>query len=404
MKKIFLLTLVLAWTTTLIAQEHVQWRGDNRDGHYPDKDLLTQWPESGPELLWVYEGIGDGHSSAAVTSERVYTAGTIDGLGYVYAFDHSGKLLWNTGIGKSWTDNWNGVRTTPMLFDGKIYIISSFGNMVCMNASDGKIIWNEDLFKKFNGRNIKWGITENLLIDDGKLFVTLGGEKTNVIALNPEDGKIIWSCAGKGEKSAYNSPAVFSHGGMKLLVTQTERYIMGIDASNGELLWTHEHINEWSVHPNTPIYHEGQVYCVSGYGKGGVALTLSADGRSITEAWSNTTLDNQMGGVVLADGRLYGAGHSNRKLICLDWKTGEELYTTRDFQRGNTIMADGLLYCYDERGKVGLVMPEDSAFKVISSFEVPYGENQHWAHLVIHNKKLYVRHGNALMVYNIANN
>jgi outer membrane protein assembly factor BamB len=162
------------------------------------------------------------------------------------------------------------------------------------------------------------------------------------------------------------------------------------------------HTNKWDVHPNTALYSDGFVYCVSGYGKGGVKLRLSEDGSSVEEVWTNSTLDNQMGGVILHEGRLYGAGHDNRQFICLDWETGEELHSTRDFQRGNTIFADGLLYFYDERGKVGLIQPQEKGFTMISEFEVTYGERQHWAHLVIEDKKLYVRHGNALMVYSIA--
>lgn len=402
MKKMLLLIILSGLMMGLMAQDHVQWRGENRDGIYPDTDLLKEWPEEGPKLVWHFEGIGDGHASAAVSGNKVYTAGTLDDLGYVFAFDLEGKFLWKTEMGKSWTDNWNGVRTTPMIYGNNIYILSSFGKLLCMEKEKGEIVWSADLFQKFGGRNIKWGITENPVLFDGKLFVTLGGESANVIALNPADGKIIWKCEGKGEKSAYNSPALFNHGGRNILVTQTESYIMGIEADKGELLWSYEHINEWSVHPNTPLYQNGQIYCVSGYGKGGVALQLSDDGTSVDKVWENPSLDNQMGGVILIKDRLYGAGHSNRKLICLDWNTGEELFSTRESQRGNTIYAEGLLYCYDERGKVSLVNPGSTEFNIISSFEVPMGENQHWAHLVIHDKRLYIRHGNALMVYDIA--
>ena len=402
MKTLLLSVYFCLFVACAIAQDHVQWRGDHRDGKYPDVGLLKAWPGDGPELLWHYEGIGDGHASAAVTSDKVYTAGMLDGKGCVFAFDHSGKLLWKTEYGKSWTENWNGVRSTPMIYNGNLYIMSAFGKLVCMEAGNGKVQWSVDLMDKFNGRNIRWGVTENLLLDDGKLFITLGGVETNVIALDPASGDLIWKCPGNGEKSAYNSPAIFNHGGRKILVTQTENSILGIDASTGQLLWTHEQTNEWSVHPNTPIYRDGYIYVVSGYGRGGVQLKLSADGSSVTRVWRNSSLDNQMGGVILLENRLYGAGHNTRKLICLDWKTGEELYSSSQVQRGNTIFADGLLYCYDERGKVALVEPQLDGFNVISSFPVPYGANQHWAHLVIHNKRLYVRHGNALMVYDIA--
>jgi len=182
----------------------------------------------------------------------------------------------------------------------------------------------------------------------------------------------------------------------------TQNSILGIDATDGKLLWSFGHENQWSVHPNTPVYSDGYIYCVSGYGKGGVMLKLSADGSSVKKVWFDEELDNQMGGVVLVDGRLYGAGHHSRKLFCLDWNTGEELFSTKKIQRGNTIFADGLLYCYDEKGNVNLVRPGENNFEIVSSFEVPYGKSQHWAHLVIHNKRLYIRHGTSLMVYSIA--
>lgn len=402
MKRMFVLLFLLGTVLGAVSQEHIQWRGDNRDGKYDETGLLKVWPEDGPQLLWVYEGLGDGHGSAAVAADRIYTSGMLDGTGYVFALDHSGKLVWKTPIGKSWTDNWDGVRTTPLIYKSRIYILSAFGKLVCMDRNTGSLIWSKNLFEQYNGRNIKWGITENLLIDENKLFVTLGGEKANVIALNPENGELIWSSEGKGEISAYNSPAVFTHEGRRILVTQTQNSILGLDAKTGALLWDVSHTNQWSVHPNTPLYSDGFVYVVSGYGKGGVKLKLSADGNNVDVVWRNSTLDNQMGGVILHDGRLYGAGHNNRELICLDWKTGEELYSTRDFQRGNTIFAEGMLYCYDEKGKVGLIRPEENEFNIVSEFEVTYGERQHWAHLVIHDKKLYVRHGNALMVYSIA--
>jgi hypothetical protein len=109
-----------------------------------------------------------------------------------------------------------------------------------------------------------------------------------------------------------------------------------------------------------------------------------------------------MGGAILQDGRIYGGGHKNKALICLDWNTGKELFSTKEVQKANTIFAEDLLYCYDDRGFVAIVNPKENEFEVINSFEVPYGKKQHWAHLVINNKKLFVRHGTSLMVYSIA--
>jgi outer membrane protein assembly factor BamB len=398
------------------SQSISQWRGDNRDGIYNEKGLLKKWPDEGPKLLWHFDELGDGHASAAVTKTMVVTAGMIGEQGFVYAFDHTGKLLWKTEYGAEWAKNWNGVRSTPLVYNDKIYIYSSFGKLVCLNSTDGKILWSVDVMTDYDGRNITWGVTENLLIDEDKIFCTPGGIEANVIALNRNTGKLIWKSKGIGGKSAYASPMIINIANKKILVTMTEGGILGIDVSNGNLLWNYEYKAERnSVFPNTPIYKDGLLYFTSGYGKGGIMLKLAADGTSVTEVWKNNAPDTQMGGVVLLNGRLYGAGQNNRKLYCLDWLTGKEIYSSnyvkseRDtsikgvaMNPANIISAEGLLYCYTEAGVVGLVEPKTDGFNLISSFKVPYGANQHWAHLVINNKKLYVRHGTSLMVYDIA--
>lgn len=403
MKKTLLLILISAIVFQLTAQKNAQWRGENRDGKYQDTGLLQKWPEEGPKLLWHYDDLGDGHASAAVTNDLIYTAGTTEeGNGFVIALDHSGAKIWQTEIGKEWTENWEGTRSTPLVHDGKVYILSSYGKLFCLSAKKGDVIWKDDLFKTYDGVNIKWGVTENLLIDNEKLFVTLGGADANVIALNKDTGKLIWKTKGKGEKSAYNSPLIINHNNKKILVTMTESHILGIDAETGNLLWAHNHPNKYSVHPNTPLFHNGEIYCVSGYGKGGVKIKLSDDGKSVTELWRDPELDNQMGGVILLNDRLYGAGHNNKKWFCLDWKTGKTLYSDKFIKEGNIIFADEHLYCYGQDGKIALVEPKEDSFDVKGVFEVPYGEKHHWAHLVINNKKLYVRHGTSLMVYDIA--
>lgn len=387
---------------TLVAQEIAQWRGPARDGKYPETGLLKTWPEEGPKMLWHYDDLGVGHASAAVTKERVYTAGTTEeGVGFVVALNHQGEKIWQTEIGEEWMDNFEGVRSTPLIYGDQLYILSSLGYLACMKASDGSVIWNANIFEDYDGRQIKWGVTENLLIDGEKLFVTPGGEDANVIALNKDTGALIWKSKGKGEVTAYCSPLVVERGGNKILMTQTAASILGLDAETGELYWSVDHPNKWSVQANTPLYKDGKAYFVSGYGKGGVQLQLSEDGKSVTELWRNTTLDDRFGGVVLVDGRIYGSG-DKKSWHCLDWETGEDLYNSKMIKNGNIIYADGLLYCYSEGGEIGIVDPKSNDFSLISSFEVPYGEKWHWAHLVIYNKRLYVRHGTSLMVYDIA--
>lgn len=398
-----MLTFSLLSAGYIYAQEASQWRGNDRNGIYDEKGLLRSWPANGPALLWHYDNLGDGHASASVVSHsRIYTAGASNGKGSVFAFSLDGKLLWSTSYGDEWTESYPGSRSTPLVNDGKIYLMSAFGKVVCLDAEKGNMVWTVDIMKDYDGRNIVWGVTENLLIDGNKLFCTVGGIKNNIIALNKNTGKLIWSSPGNSEVSAYCSPLLITLPARKLLVTLTEKSILGLDAETGKKLWSHEQVNQYAVHANTPLYSNGMLYCVSGYGYGGVMLKLSADGSKAEKLWKNADLDSRMGGVVLLNGKIYGMGDKIKGLHCIDWNTGKEIaFDKMNNRMGSIIAADGMLYIYDESGEVALVEPTIAGFKKISGFKVPFGSSQHWAHPVIENGRLYIRHGNSLMVYDL---
>jgi outer membrane protein assembly factor BamB len=402
MTKIFYSLLISMVCISASAQEISQWRGPNRDGIYTETGLLRKWPESGPKLLWQYETLGEGYTSAAVTSKGVYITGMINNNGNIFALDTKGKLLWKKEYGPEWTDSHNGVRSTPLVVNDKIYFLSSFGKLFCMNCSDGQIVWTVDLMKQYGAENIQWGITENLLFDGNTIYCTSGGTGAALVAFDINNGKEIWKSKANGEKSAYCSPLMIKIQGRKIIVTIMQNSVCGFDASTGAQLWKSAFRMDPDVHPNTPVYIDGYLYCGSGYGLGSVMLKLSSDGNSVSQVWKNSTCDPKMGGVVVLNGRIYGTGDRNRKFFCLDWKTGKEFFSSRDLAPANLIADEGLLYVYSESGRISLAEPTSDRLNVVSSFSVPSGEGPHWAHLVIKDKKLYVRHGSSLMVYDIA--
>jgi outer membrane protein assembly factor BamB len=382
-------------------QVESQWRGPNRDGVYPNESLRNAWPDDGPEEIWTVDGLGDGYSSAAVTEDRVYLTGMTKGEGFLYAFDLEGKPVWKSSYGPEWNGSRPGARTTPTVVGNRIYLMSAKGKAVCL-STDGEKIWSVDLVKQFGARNLQWGMTESLLVDGDRVFCTPGGRKVSIVALNRHTGKTIWEIEADGETSGYCSPCLIQHGKKRLLLTMTGSSVVGIDADSGKFLWRHSHVTDYSVNANTPLYHEGFIYAVSGYGTGGQMFQLSEDGTSIERVWAQKKLDSQMGAAVLVDGHIYGSGHNNRGWHCLDWKTGEVQYTARKIgNKGAIIFSDGMMYCYSETGYVGLVKPNPEEFEVVSSFRVRKGSGEHWAHPVVGDGRLYIRHGDALMVYYI---
>lgn len=385
------------------AQEPTRWRGDGVSGIYPAPNLMNEWPANGPAILWSTDILGEGHSSPVFANGKIYVTGMLSGQGVLFVFDETGKKLKQYEYGNEWVESYPGARSTVVVVGNLAYLYSGFGNLACLNLDSGSFIWKVSLFEDYDGVNIRWGVTESVVVDGDRVFCSPGGKNDNVVALNRFTGKKIWSCPGLGELSAYCTPLLIKLPSREILVTMMANHILGIDATTGKMLWSHEQTNQWSVHANTPVYHDGAVFCFSGYGQGGVKLRLSVDGSSVTKEWFSTDYDNQMGGVVLIDGYLYGSGQKNREWMCIDWKTGETKYKSAEVGKGVVIASGKKLIGYSEKGELFLAEANPTAFKLISKTKVELGTAQHWAHPVIHKGVLYLRHGNALIAYKISN-
>lgn len=399
MKRLAFVALALALYIIAYSQVPTTWRGPSGDGIYPESGLLKEWPASGPEIKWSYQELGQGHASAIVSNGMVYTTGMIEGTGFLFKFDLEGKLIYKKPYGPEFTESWYGTRGTPVIVGDKVYLESGHGKLVCLNEQDGKVLWSKELFKVFDGNNIQWGVNETPVVDGNLIYATPGGKNDNLVALDRHNGNLIWTSPGKGELSAYCTPLLFEHNGRKILATHTASHLIGLDAVSGKLLWSHKHPNQFSVHANTPIYHQGELFFFSGYGQGGGLLKLSEDGSSVSKEWFNNKADSRMGGAILLDGHIYVSGDKNREWRCIDWNSGKESYASSEIEKGVVIYADGMLYCYSERGELALVKPDPSGFRVVSKTKVTLGSEQHWAHPVIYDGVLYVRHGQALISY-----
>ena len=383
------------------ASQNWQWRGENRDGKYNETGLLKAWAPEGPQLLWYFEGLGEGHTSVAIANGKLYATGMHEDRLLLYVFDMAGNLLNEKEIGKEWNTNWNGTRSSICINDGKLYVFNALGNLYCLDEKTLAVVWTKDLLNDFDGVNLRFGITENPLIVGDKIFMHPGGEVHNMVALNKKTGALIWSSPGEGTSSAYGSPQFIDGYSVPLVVTNTLENIIAVNADTGEKLWSFPQKTQFNIHPNTAIYSDGMIFSTTGAGAGSVMLRLKDDGKAVELAWKNDSLDNQMGGAVKVGDYVYASGQTKRYWFCIDWRTGETKYQDSEIGPCVVIYADGMLYCYSERGFMYLVKPNPEKFELVSSFEVTLGTDQHWAHPVIHEGVLYIRHGDALMAYKV---
>jgi hypothetical protein len=133
-------------------------------------------------------------------------------------------------------------------------------------------------------------------------------------------------------------------------------------------------------------------------------LKIAEDGKSAKQVWKNQLLDETNGHSVVIGDNIYGSAESKKKLICMDWYTGEVKFEIRKFAPATVIFADNHIYAYTYSGTVGLVQPTETEFIDKGSFKLRKGSELHIMHPVIHNGVLYIRYVNDLMAYNIKKN
>ena len=361
--KYLYIALVCFMATGATAQQY-GWRGINRDGAYNENGLMKIWPVEGPAQLWETIDIGKGYSSPVITATNLYITGMNEDESKetFSAYTLDGKRIYQIEYGSPWNKSYPETRTTPSIVGEKAYVISGMGEIVCINITNGNIIWKVDGAAKFGRKTGMWGTSESPLIFDNKIIFSPGGEQTAIIALNTETGELIWQSKSLDDISNYTSPLLITHNGKKQIVTITGNSVIGINPDNGNIVWT---FNDWGqaaiergrekISPNTPLYKNGQIFVCNGYDMGSFMLQLNDDASNIKLLWRNNDIDTHHGGFVLKNGIIYGSNwisNNNGNWVAVDWETGETKYEHSwgsGKGKGSIITADDMLICYDER-------------------------------------------------------
>jgi outer membrane protein assembly factor BamB len=401
------LVAVILWlgSNSARAEDWPQFHGPNRDNISTETGLLKAWPEGGPTLLWTAQGLGHGFSSMAVAGGMIYTAGNVEKDTIITALDAGGKTLWQVKNGPAWTKDYPGTRATPTLDGDRLYHQSPLGQIVCLQARTGEPIWQFNVLEKFGSEPPRWALAESLLIDGDRLISCPGGPQTCMVALDKQTGAVLWKAPSTGELAGYASPTLAEYQGLRMIITLTAKALIGVNADTGDLLWHVEHESYADENIIMPIYHDGHVF-VSTLKAGSVKWKINVQNgnASLEEVWRTEELDNHHGGVLLLDGHLYGTStFRNRDLwVCLDWESGASRFVDKSVGKSSLSYADGLLYTLSIDRLVGLVRATPVGLEIISSFTIPEGgEGKSWAHPVVCDGRLHIRHGQFLYVYDI---
>jgi len=409
-------------TAATVAADWPQWRGPNRDGVCTETNLLDHWPADGPRLLWEMAGLGTGYSSVAIVDGRLYTMGdqpAPSGSGKtqnLIAIDlATHKQLWAVEVGPPHRD---GPRSTPTVDNGRVYAIGTSGNLVCVDARTGQLIWKKNLLSDLGGSsNPTWKFSESPLVDGEKLLCTPGGRNAVIAALDKNTGQLLWKTTmpdigPKGrDQAGYSSIVVTQACGLKQYVQLTNKGLIGVDAASGRFLWGYNRIANRTANISTPVVDGPYVFCSTAYGTGSALLELTGTPQTpqARELYflNAETFQNHHGGFVRVGRYIYGGhGHNRGKPTCIEMKTGKILWQAEQPGSGSAavLYADGHLYFRYQDNTMALIEANPQKYVLKSTFKLPSRPRTTgpgWAHPVIADGCLYIRHADVLFVYDI---
>ncbi|HEY8185884.1 MAG TPA: PQQ-binding-like beta-propeller repeat protein [Pyrinomonadaceae bacterium] len=376
------------------------FRGPNRDGRYDEMAVLTQWPSSGLSPIWK-QPVGVGYASFVVADGRAYTIEQRRRQEVVAAYDVSnGREIWKQAWNAEYTDSTgDGPRATPTWDDGRIYALGATGELRCLDAKNGSVIWGKNILSDNDASNLQWAMAASPLVVDDKVIVVPGGSGKSVVAYNKLTGAPVWKS--QSDTAAYVSPMLVTLAGRRQIVVVTAVRVMGLVPEDGSLLWSYTWDTDMGINVSQPIMVDNNRFFISaGYGKGAALVEVSGSGKSFNAktVWENINMKNKFNSSVLHDGYVYGLDEGI--LTCLDVKTGERKWKGGRYGYGQVLLASGNLIISTDSGELALVKATPEQYSEVARFAAIEGKT--WNYPAIAGGRLLVRNGNQMAAFNIA--
>jgi outer membrane protein assembly factor BamB len=391
---------------TIYASDWPQWQGPDRTGISKETGLLKQWPASGPPLVWTATGLGSGYGSMAVAGDRIYVQGARARQSALIVYNRAdGKEVWSKALGPTeGNDQGPGPRGTPTVDGDRIYVLSEAGDLYCLKT-DGSEVWHRNMLRDFNGRQLRWLISESPLVDGPHVVVSPGGSGRDggagMVKLDKMTGKTVWTAKDLSDPAGYSSIIAADVQGVRTYMTFTATAGVGVRASDGKLMFRYPNAANGIANITTPLFFNNKVFFTSAYDTGGGLVDLTAQNGEVKakEVYFTRNMKNHHGGVVLVDGYLYGFNDSI--LTCLEFATGRMMWRDRSVGKGSVTFADSRLYIQGENNVFGLAEVTPAGYVEKGRFTIPDKGLPSWAHPVISDGRLYVRNQDSMMAYDI---
>ena len=332
---------------------------------------------------------GEGHSSPVVSGDSVYQfarQGENEVVRRINLAD--GKVVWTQRYEAPYTmsgaarGHGKGPKSTPLVADGRLFTLGIDGILSAWNAADGKLLWRKEATASYKAGSPTYGTSMSPQLADGKLIVHLGHDDDGaLLALDPADGDVIWSWDEEGP--AYSSPIVVSIDGVRQIVANSNKQVIGVELATGRTLWSLPFTTPYDQNAVTALAFD-DLLILSGHQQRAFAVRVThrGDSWSAEEIWTNTDITMYMSSPVLVGGRLCGFTQKSRgNLFCADPRSGRPFWSGPARMGDNALLlaAGGRLLAATTGGKLIVVDPAANQYEVLAEYELSSAPV--WAHL-----------------------
>jgi outer membrane protein assembly factor BamB len=377
------------------------FRGPRRDGKYEEANISTNWPANGLPVVWK-QPVGVGHASFVVADGKAYTIEQRRSQEVVAAYDmNNGRELWTQKWNAAYTDETgDGPRATPTWDAGRIYALGATGELRCLDANSGAVIWGKNILSDNQAKNLPWAMAASPLIVDDKVIVLPGGTSgKSVVAYNKNSGAPVWRVL--NDTQAYVSPMLVELAGRRQIIVVSASRVVGLAPENGALLWEYPWNTDMGINVSQPVMVDrNRFFISSGYGKGAALVEVKGSGNSFTAStvWENNNMKNKFNSSVLHNGYVYGLDEGI--LVCLDVNTGERKWKNGRYGYGQIILAGSHLIVTSDQGDVALVKATPDAYTEVARFTAVPGKT--WNYPALAGGRLLVRNSTEMAAYDIS--
>lgn len=391
------------------SQDWPQWRGPDRLNASAETGLLKEWPAGGPPLVWRANGIGTGIASLCVAGGRLFTMGYSEEREFLLALDAAtGEQLWASEIGNSVRESslmrWLTQRT-PAADQGRLFLLSGEGTLLCVSAAEGKILWRRSYPGNFLSPPRMWGYSDWPMVDGQRLICSPGSPGATVAALDKDSGDTLWQTVIPGESAGYAPPSISQAGGVRQYIFSLSKSLVGVRASDGELLWKYVRPQGRIAASYAPLVKDDLVFLPNGYNGGMGLIRLKRSGKAFEvekQYHTDFNFNPFQDSTALVGNHVYAfeAGAA----ACIELTSGAVLWREpAEKVRSAMTWADGRLVIRRASGTVSLLEVSPANYQDRGSFRIPdLEEAQGVTAPVISAGRLYLRDNQKLLCYDIS--